>query len=397
MSLDYLKILIREMTQAQTRHLGIKRKPRLQQLKELVKDPPTHVVRFTNVERANFNPQGQHEEGYGAYVFPLNKYFFEQLMESQIYFSDYKFIHLFKMPSNILDLTKNNKKITIKFVKQLLLSLNVPAVNAINALTDFREYAQSYPTNHAFYQTLKDYGYTDAKTSNALRKLGINGFYDPGENIIYGVSDGEGSQAIITNPASLEFIETMKTDDVLRSEKIIKGFVDSSEEYRNKLLSKTEIPNPKALDKFSYLANSDRPGDISYNNVIKILDYVTNNLDKIEQDITPSKFGVTTDLESGMQKYSNAKSDKDIVRLLFNVLFILEMKVKFTTGSEEPEADRYIRNKFTDEQFENIFNKLSEIEPLIQDKKETYLKFKHNFESLKRFKKMKDRERSLVK
>lgn len=184
MSLDYLRLLIREMAQTQTRHLGIPRKSRLQQLKELVKDPPTHAVRFTNTERANFNPHGEHEEGYGAYVFPLNSYFFYQLIEGQVYFSDYKFIHLFKMPPNVLDLTKSDKRITIKFVKDFMVSMKELPEQIIQVLNEFREYARESSKNQAFYDALKVCDYLGPRTSNALRKIGINGFYDPGENII---------------------------------------------------------------------------------------------------------------------------------------------------------------------------------------------------------------------
>lgn len=392
MSLDYLRLLIREMAQAQTRHLGIPRKSRLQQLKELVKDPPTHAVRFTNVERANFNPHGEHEEGYGAYVFPLNRYFFEQLMEGQIYFSDYKFIHLFKMPPNVLDLTRSDKRITIKFVKDFMVSMKEFPEQIIQVLNDFREYARESSKNQAFYDALKVGGYLGPRTSNALRRIGINGFYDPGENIIYDASIGEGSQAIITNPASLEFIETMKTDDVLRSEKIVKGFVDSSDQYRDELLKKTQIGNAKSFDKFTYFTKSDRPGDISYNTIIKMLDYVRKNIHNIEHDISNNKFGTPTDKETGMDIYADPKSDKDITKLLFRIFDILIFKIKKMPNTETGDVSKHVRNEFTEEQFENIFNRLSEIENLIQDKQETHKKFKSNFEALKRFKKQKDRE-----
>jgi hypothetical protein len=392
MSLDYLRLLIREMAQTQTRHLGIQRKPRLQQLKELVKDPPTHAVRFTNIERANFNPRGEYEEGYGAYVFPLNKYFFEQLMEGQVYFSDYKFIHLFKMPPNVLDVTKSDKRITIKFVKDFMVSMNADPKIIIQVLNDYKEYTTEGSKNQAFYNALKVNGYTGAKESNALRKFGINGFYDPGESIIYDASIGEGSQAIITNPASLEFIETMKTDDVLRSEKIIKGFVDSSDEYRNQLLKKTEIGNAKSLDKLTYFTQSARPGDITYGTVIKMLDHVKKNIDKVDYDVPLSRFSQGPNIETGMDIYSAPKNDKDIASLLMRILVILEYKVRKTSDAETDSATQYVRNEFTEEQFENIFNRLSEIQILIEPKQKTYEKFKSNFEALKRFKKQKDRE-----
>jgi hypothetical protein len=361
---DLLRCLIREMAQVQTRKLGIVRKSRMQQILDMVSDPPKYAIRFSMLERPGFNPKHRWEEGYGTFMFPLNSHAKEFIKKGNIEFSKQPYAHIFKIPDGLLKLEEGLSTIsdeTVENFAELYYGKNSERSGSIVShagkegfINHYKDLCKkNYGKNLSFYRTLKTGEILSGvilekpKTSIILSKLGINGFIDEGEGLIYSKGHvSELSQMVVTNPTFLHsnHIETIKTEDLFRSREILHGKKSASEPYTDKMQSDyynlLSDDEPERLH-VSIVARAEY--NMSYNSALAVLNHILASRSQINDDV-------------GMEAAFDDGDEDDNVNGITSK-FLQNLSLKLKNMHNKPDL---VKNRFSNEQFKYILNKLKQ-------------------------------------
>lgn len=251
---DLLRQLIREMAQAQTRKLGIKRDMPIDILKSYVSDPPQYAIRESDVERPLYNPNSKVDQinttPLGTYMYPLNEYIYRMLIEERLGEFGNKYIHLFKIPDGMLYLGEQKSDITdqdiiaflkeidpkvdLNFIKETLKSRDSKNDLLYQLITgeDFQEHYNLINKEKKYGYSRKDHLRTNhPKITKALIKIGVKGFVDLGNGIIFngGIGGLENTQLVVIDPILTQnsFIRTFNFKSLLSHSTLIKKHTES--------------------------------------------------------------------------------------------------------------------------------------------------------------------------
>lgn len=228
-----LKSLIKEMSQVQTRKLGIKRELPIDILKSYVKSPPEYAIRESNVERPLYNPRSKvdkiNETPLGTYAYPLSEEIFNMLVNDKLRDFGDKYMHLFKIPEKgMLYLGEKRSDITdIQIIKFIRLLNNNLSIEQASQFIKHPHYKNDSSKNDLLYTLIKDVNFqvevgvfnkkhqlgtgmyserglrtNHPKIAKALLSIGVNGFVDLDHGIMFdGGNSAESQQLVIINPS----------------------------------------------------------------------------------------------------------------------------------------------------------------------------------------------------
>lgn len=311
---DLLRHLISEMAQAQTRKLGIPRVSKIDQLKQMASDPPKYAIRFTGETRSGHQVDMIWEEGYGTFLYPLNRYVFRTLISGELAFSTYNYVHIFEMPTGLLELGVNandisdetaynvfytlvknksyNSKIKLTPGKRfdLLYAISTNHNIIINAKKLYNDLKDDIGSNTAFFEITRYFN--QPALSKILTKLtNISGFIDYGNKALFKGENFDGvedQQMIVVNPSALRWVETIKTSDLMSFRETIHGNKKSSKEHLYNLQDKYREIASKAHVNMALSLKDSRYKSAKNDKIEKLLKFIRLNVRMIEEDYAPS-------------------------------------------------------------------------------------------------------------